>query len=48
MEYHDMKLALYNEYFIIIVDADGLVLYHWGISSISSEYAAMRFQLFRG
>ena len=32
-----MKLVQYNECLISIVDADGLVLYHQGISSHSAD-----------
>ena len=43
-----MKLVQYNGYLISTVDADGLVLEHQTISSLSGEYAPMCFQLFRG
>ena len=40
-----MKLVQYNEYLVCTVDTDGLVIYHQGISSYSSEYVPMLFQL---
>ena len=43
-----MKLVQYNECLIGIVDADGLVLWHQGISVHSADYAPMRFPVFRG
>ena len=43
-----MKLVQHNEYIITIMDTDGLVLKHQGISSHITEYAPMRFQLFWG
>ena len=43
-----MKLLQYNEYLVSTVNTDGLVLQHQGISSYSSEYAPMCFQLFMG
>ena len=43
-----MKLVQYNEYLISIVDTDGLVLKHQGISSHSADYAPMRFPVYRG
>ena len=42
-----MKLAQYNECLVSIVDTDGLVLWHQGISSNSAEYAPMHFPVFR-
>ena len=41
-----MELVQYNEYLFNIVDTDGLVLQHQGISSHSAEFASMSFQLF--
>ena len=41
-----MKLIQYNGYSVSTVDTDGLVLKHQGISSYSTEYALMHFQLF--
>ena len=43
-----MRLVQYNEYSVITVDTDGLVLQHQGISSHSAEYAPMHFQRFMG
>ena len=43
-----MKLVQYNECLFSIVDTDGLVLYHQGISSNSADYATMRFPVFKG
>ena len=43
-----MKLVEWNKYLISIVDTDGLVLQHQGISSHSADYAPMRFPVFRG
>ena len=37
-----------NSYLISIVDIDGLVPYHQGISSHSAENVPMHFQLFMG
>ena len=34
-----MKLVQYNEYLVNIVDTDGLMLEHQGISSYSAVYA---------
>ena len=41
-----MNLVQYNEWLISIVDADGLVLWHQGISSHSPDYAPVRFPVF--
>ena len=41
-----MKLVQYNEYLVITVDTDGLVLWHQVISSYSDDYAPMHFQFF--
>ena len=43
-----MKLIQYNECLISIVDTDGLVLQHQGISSHSADYVPMRFPVFMG
>ena len=43
-----MKLAQCNECLISIVDTDGLVLQHQGISSHSGDNAPMRFPVFKG
>ena len=43
-----MKLVQYNEYLVITVETDGLVLLYQDISSYSGEYASMHFQLFMG
>ena len=43
-----MKLIQYNECLVRIVDTDGLVLEHQGISSHSADYAPMRFPVFKG
>ena len=43
-----MKLVQYNERLISIVDADGVVLQHQGISIHSAHHAPMRFPVFRG
>ena len=43
-----MKLVQYNWYLVSIVDTDGLVLQHQGISSYSAEHKPMRFQPFMG
>ena len=43
-----MKLAQYNECLISIVDTDGLVLLHQGISSHSADYAPMHFPVVKG
>ena len=37
-----------KKYLVCIVDTDGLVLKHQGISSCSAEYTPMPFQLFMG
>ena len=43
-----MKLVQYNDCLVSIVDTDGLLLKHQGIGSQSSDYAPMRFPVFRG
>ena len=43
-----MKQVQYNEYLVSIVDTDGLVLYHQGISNHGADYAPMRFPVFKG
>ena len=43
-----MKLVQYNEFFISIVDTDGLVLKHQGISCHKADYASMCFPVFKG
>ena len=43
-----MKLVPYNECLVGIVDTDGLLLYHQGISSHSADYAPMPFPVFKG
>ena len=43
-----MKLVQYNECLVSIVDTDGLVLKHQGISSHSANYAPMHFPVFKG
>ena len=43
-----MKLVQYNECLVSIVDTDGLVLQHQGISSHGAYYAPMRFPVFKG
>ena len=43
-----MELFQYNKYLVRIVDIDGLVLKHQGISSYSAEYTPMFFQLSMG
>ena len=43
-----MKLVQYNECLISIVDADGLVLLHQGISSHSADYAPKHFPVLKG
>ena len=42
-----MKLVQYNECLISTEDTDDLVLQHQGISSLSAEYASMRFPVFK-
>ena len=42
-----MKLVQYNECLISIVDTDGLVLYHQGISNHSADCSPMHFPVFR-
>ena len=46
LEYFYVKLVQYNGYFVSTVDADGLVLQHQGISSLSAGYTPMHFQSF--
>ena len=41
-----MKLDQYNDYIIITVGTDGLVLYHQDIDSHSAGSPPMHFQLF--
>ena len=41
-----IKLVQYNKYLLNIVDTDGLVLKHQGISSFSVDYSLVRFWLF--
>ena len=43
-----MKLVQHNECLVSIVDTDGLVLYHQGISSYSADYAPLRSPVFKG
>ena len=43
-----MNLVQYNGCLVSIVDTDGLVLKHQGISSHSADYAYMHFQVFTG
>ena len=43
-----MKLAQYNKCLVSIVDTDGMVLKHQGISSHSADYVPMRFPVFKG
>ena len=43
-----MKLVQHSECLISIVDTDGLVLQHQGISSYSADYAPMRLSVFKG
>ena len=43
-----MKLVQYNEYLVSIMDTDGLVLLHQGISSRGADYVPMRFPVFKG
>ena len=43
-----MKLDQHNACLMSIVDVDGLVLLHQGISSHSDDYAPMRFTVFKG
>ena len=42
------KLLKYNQCLVSIVDTDGLVLYHQGISSHVADYAPMRFPVLKG
>ena len=42
-----MKLVQYNKCLVSIVDTDGLVLQHQGISGHSAEYAPMRSRCLR-
>ena len=48
MQYFGMKLVQCNEYLIITLVTDGLVIQHQGASSNSAEYAFIRFQFFMG
>ena len=41
-----MKLVWFDECFISIAGADGLVLQHQGLSGHNAEYAPMHFQFF--
>ena len=43
-----MKLVEYNGCLVSIVDTDGLVHWHQGISSFSADYAPMRFPVLKG
>ena len=43
-----MKLVQYNACLVSIVDTDGLVLKHQGISSHGADYAPVRFPVFKG
>ena len=43
-----MELVQYNDYLLILVTIDGLVLKHQDISRYSADYAPMLFQLFMG
>ena len=43
-----MKLLQRYEYVVSTMDADGLVLLHQDMSSYSTEYAPIHFQLFIG
>ena len=43
-----MKLAQYNKCLVSIVDTNGLVLKHQGISSHSADYVPMCFPVFKG
>ena len=43
-----MKPVQYNECLVSIVDSDGLVLWHQGISGHGADYAPMRFPVFKG
>ena len=47
MQYFYMKRVQYNECLVSIVDTDGLVLWHQGISSHSADYAPKRFPVFK-
>ena len=48
MKYWGVESLKYNEYFINTVDIGDLVLQHQGVSSLSVEYAPMRFPVFKG
>ena len=48
LEYFHMNPVQYNECLISIVDTDGLVLQHQGISSHSADYTPMCFPEFKG
>ena len=43
-----MKSVQYNECLVRIVDTDGLVLKHQGISSHSADYTPMPFPVCKG
>ena len=43
-----MKLVKYNNYSFSIVDTDGLVFWHQGISGYDVAYARLRCHLFMG
>ena len=43
-----MELVQYNEYLVVIVDTNGLVLYHQAISSHNADYAPMSYSVFKG
>ena len=43
-----MKPVQYNECLVSIVDTDGLVPWHQGISCHGADYAPMRFLVFNG
>ena len=48
VQYVYTKLVQYNECLVSIVDTDGLVLQHQGISSHSADDVPMRFPVFKG
>ena len=43
-----MKLVQYNECLVSILDIDGQVHYHQGISRHNAEYTSMRFPVLKG
>ena len=43
-----MKPVQYNECLVSIVDTDGLMFQHQGISSHSADYASMHFPVLKG